>query len=57
MKRLLPALVVLVSLLAVPASAQDYSKGFMAHLNGDYDTALTTYASPVPRRRSFDGCR
>jgi hypothetical protein len=40
MKRVLPALVVLVPLLATPANAQDFEKGLAAAESGDYETAL-----------------
>ena len=40
MKRLLPALFVFVSLLAAPAIAQDFAKGYSAYATGDYAGAL-----------------
>ncbi len=40
MKLLLPALVVLVSLLTAPATAQDFDKGNAAYIRGDYAAAL-----------------
>lgn len=40
MKLFLPALVVLLSLLAAPATAQDYDKGVASYERGDYVAAL-----------------
>jgi hypothetical protein len=38
MKRLLPALVVLASLMVTPVAAQDFDKGLAAAKRGDYVT-------------------
>ena len=43
MKRLLPALVVLMSLLTAAATAQDYEKGVAANQRADYGAALEAW--------------
>ncbi len=51
MKLLLPALVVLVSLLTAPAYAQDLDRGVEAYERGDYETA---YKEFLPLARAGD---
>ena len=43
MFRLLSALAVSASLLAVPAQAQDFNQGYLAYTRGDFATALSEW--------------
>jgi TPR repeat protein len=49
MARLMTALIVVASLFVVPASAQNFNKGYLAYSQGDFATALREWL-PLARR-------